>query len=81
MKNAITALCVLFALFASCNYNTSSIASMTKYHATSHTTEVEWNIEFGETAQMSLYCETVYITAVKEKNGKIRLIFKAERPN
>ena len=81
MKNAITAFCVLFALFASCNYNVGSIATMTEYHATPYLTEVEWDIEFGETAQMSLYCETVYITAVKEKNGKIKLILKAERPN
>ena len=81
MKNAITALCVLFALFASCNYNVGGIANMTEYHATPYTTEVEWDLEFGETAQMALSCETVYITAVKEKNGRIRLILKAEKPN
>ena len=55
MKNAITALCVLFALFAGCNNNAGRIATMTEYHATPYFTEVEWDIVLGETAQMALY--------------------------
>ena len=84
MKNVLAALSVFFVLFVvfeGCNNNTGGIATMTEYHATPYLTEVEWDLEFGETAQMALYCETVYITAVKEKNGKIRLILKADRPN
>ena len=80
MKNAITALCVLFVLFVGCNNTSIRRATVTDYHATSHTTEVEWDIEFGETAQMSLSCETIYITAIKEKDGKIKLLLKAVRP-
>jgi len=79
MKNAITALCVLFVLFVGCNDTYIKRATVTDYHATSRATEVEWDIEFGETAQMSLSCETVYITAIKERDGNIKLLLKAER--
>jgi|5B_taG_2_1085324.scaffolds.fasta_scaffold16706_6 major membrane immunogen (membrane-anchored lipoprotein) len=79
MKNAITVLCVLFVLFVGCNDTPIRRATVTDYHATSRSTEVEWDIEFGETAQMSLSCETVYITAIKEKDGKIKLLLKSER--
>ena len=54
---------------------------MTGYHATGSFTEVEWDIEFGETAQIALSCETVWITAVEEKDGKIKLLLKAKKPN
>ena len=81
MKNAITALCVLFALFAGCNNNAGRIATMTEYHATPYFTEVEWDIVLGETAQMALYSETIYITPIKEKNGRIKLLLKVERAN
>tara|TARA_R100001460_G_scaffold59854_3_gene99873 strand:+ start:7 stop:252 length:246 start_codon:yes stop_codon:yes gene_type:complete len=81
MKNAITALCVLFALFVGCNSKSIRTASMTGYHATGSFTEVEWDIEFGETAQIALSCETVYVTAIKEKDGKIKLLLKAKKSN
>ena len=85
MKNAAIVLCTLFALFVGCNalQTTKSprTAFMTEYHATPYFTEVEWDIVLGETAQMALYSETIYITPIKEKNGRIKLLLKVERAN
>jgi len=85
MKNAITALCLLFALFAGCNNNPMKRATVTHYRATGSfatgsVTEVEWDIEVGETAQMALYCESIYITVVEKKDGKIKLLLTARKP-
>ena len=84
MKNVLAALSVFFVLFVvfeGCNNNNGGIATMTEYHATPYLTEVEWDIVLGETAQMALYSETIYITPIKEKNGRIKLLLKVERAN
>ena len=51
----------------------------TEYHATPFTTEVEWDVAFGGTAQMALYCETVYITIEKGEAGGVKVILKSTR--
>ena len=83
MKNVTVALCGLFALFASCNTShpvkSPRVPNMTDYHATPYVTEVEWDVAFGATAEMALYCETVYITIEKGEVGGVKVILKSTR--
>ena len=50
-----------------------------EYHATPYVTEVEWDIDFGGTAQMAFYCETIYITVERSESGDVKLIVKSEK--
>lgn len=50
-----------------------------EYHATPYGTEVEWDIDFGGTAQMAFYCETIYITVERSESGDVKLIVKSEK--
>ena len=50
-----------------------------EYHATPYVTEVEWDIDFGGTAQMAFYCETIYITVERSESGDVKLIVKSDK--
>jgi hypothetical protein len=50
-----------------------------EYHATPYVTEVEWDIDFGGTAQMAFYCEIIYITVQRGDSGDVKLIVKSNK--
>ena len=75
----------LFALsmaFHACQQKRSHMYEknlMTQYQATPYETDVEWVVNFKDTAQMALTCETVYISVAKAEGGKLRLSLKSKR--
>lgn len=55
-------------------------SEMTHYHATPYETNVEWIVDFKDTAQIALNCEIVLISVEKLENGKMKLSLKAKTP-
>jgi len=79
MKNIALLLLVFLASCAPTEVYSPRTREPIEYHATPFITEVEWDIDFGETGQMALYCETIYITVEKGENGDVLLILRSDR--
>lgn len=78
-----TACFAVFALIGCNNFFSltpeSKKAEMIAYRATYKITEAEWILNVGDTAQIGLEREKIWITANTLKNGQIRLKFKSEK--
>lgn len=53
-------------------------AEMVNYYANPFETEVEWIVNFNDTAQMALNCEVVLISVEDLKNGQMKLSLKSK---
>ena len=79
MKRTALLLLLLLSACAPKEAYTSRHYEPIEYHATPYVTEVERDIDFGGTAQMAFYCETIYITVKRGESGDVKLIVKSDK--
>jgi hypothetical protein len=78
---AIFSIAVVGCVSSMSRYSESNKAEMTKYKANYCSTEVEWIVNNGDTAQIGLEHDKIWISTTRLSNGQMRVSLKTERCN
>lgn len=73
---------MLFIAFIACQSKSfvDKRSEMTHYQSTPSETNVEWIVNFKDTAQIALNCDIVLISIDRLEDGEMKLSLKAKTP-